>query len=291
MKTYLDCYPCFMRQALSAARRACASPDQQRQILLATMDHLRTLPDAATPPRMAADIHQLVREQTKTSDPYLQAKQEATERALALYPRLKEKVLKATDPLETAVRIAIAGNIIDLGVAERYDLETTLERALAQPFSMNGMAALRAALAQTKGILYLADNAGETVFDRVLIETLEPPVTYVVKAGPIINDATREDAITAGLDPMAEIIDNGSDAPGTLLDRCSAAFRERFEQSSLIIAKGQANYESLSDTPAPIFFLLQAKCSVIARDLGVPEGSIVLKVPAAKKESEQESRA
>jgi uncharacterized protein with ATP-grasp and redox domains len=99
----------------------------------------------------------------------------------------------------------------------------------------------------------------------------------VVKAGPIINDATRADAIAASLDQVAEILDNGSNAPGTLLERCSAAFRERFQQAGLIIAKGQANYESLSGTPAPLFFLLQAKCSVIARDLGVEEGNVVVK--------------
>jgi uncharacterized protein with ATP-grasp and redox domains len=113
----------------------------------------------------------------------------------------------------------------------------------------------------------------------VLIESLALPVTYVVKAGPIINDATREDALAAGLDAVSQIIDNGSDAPGTLLEHCSAAFPEQFAQASLILAKGQANYETLSDTQAPVFFLLQANCPVIADDLGVPVGSVVLKAP------------
>jgi uncharacterized protein with ATP-grasp and redox domains len=134
-------------------------------------------------------------------------------------------------------------------------------------------------LHESPAILYLADNAGETVFDRVLIEHLDRPVTYVVKAAPIINDATFEDAVAAGIDRIAEIIDNGSNAPGTLLDQCSEAFLESFHQAELIIAKGQANYESLSREPAPIFFLLQAKCRVIARDLGVATGDIILRQP------------
>jgi len=113
----------------------------------------------------------------------------------------------------------------------------------------------------------------------VLIETIARPVTYVVKASPVINDATREDALAAGLDALSEIIDNGSDAPGTLLEHCSAAFREQFAKAPLIIAKGQANYETLSETQAPVFFLLQAKCTVIAGDLHVPVGSVVLKAP------------
>jgi damage-control phosphatase, subfamily I len=279
MKTYLDCYPCFLRQALSATRRADASAEQQHEILREAMDQLRSLPVDATPPKMAMAIHRLVRARTNNPDPYREPKREATEQALALLPDLMEQVRTASDPLETAVRIAIAGNIIDYGVAETYELEATLERVLKQAFAIDGLAALRQSLAGADSVLYLADNAGETVFDRVLIQVIDRPVTYVVKAGPIINDATREDALAAGLASVAKIVDNGSDAPGTLLDRCSADFRRRFEQATLIVAKGQANYETLSGSQAPIFFLLQAKCTIIARDLGVPTGSIVVKAP------------
>ncbi|NEX21114.1 DUF89 family protein [Thiorhodococcus mannitoliphagus] len=282
MKTYLDCYPCFLRQALSAARRAGAAPELQRRILLQTMSHLESLPAEATPPQVAEAIHGWVRTQTQDPDPYQGAKQEATEQALALLPDLRERLRTAIDPLDTAVRIAIAGNIIDHGVAEAFDLEATLERVLRQPFAIDGMSALRSALAATDTVLYLGDNAGETVFDRVLIEQLRQmskPVTYVVKASPIINDATRDDALAAGLDAVAEIIDNGSAAPGTLLERCSESFRARFLRATLIIAKGQANYETLSESSAPVFFVLQAKCSVIAAELGVAPGDIVLKAP------------
>ena len=277
MKTYLDCYPCLLRQALSAARRAGASENQQHSILLNTMKELSAFPSDSTPPQLAYRIHQQVQQLTNNIDPYREDKEQATQQALALYPSLKKKVSEASDPLEMAVRIAIAGNIIDLGVAESYDLDATLQRVLTQPFAINDLVSLRSALARNNTILYLADNAGETVFDRVLIETLELPVSYVVKAGPIINDATYEDAVAAGIDQVAEIIDNGSNAPGTLFDQCSELFHKRFVQADLIIAKGQANYESLSNSSAPIFFLLQAKCSVIARDLGIDEGGTVLK--------------
>jgi len=277
MKTYLDCYPCFLRQALSAARRAGASTEQQRGIVLETMDRLKGMPEAATPPEMADGIHRLVRARTKNPDPYRRAKEDATEQALALLPRLRELVRASADPLDTALRIAIAGNIIDDGAAERYELEATLVRVLEQPAAVDGRSVLRRALAKVDAVLYLADNAGETVFDRVFIETLSKAVTYVVKAGPIVNDATREDALAAGIDAVAEIIDNGSDAPGTLLARCSRDFRNRVGRAALIIAKGQANYESLSSSTAPICFLLQAKCPVIADDLGVEQGAVVIK--------------
>ena len=277
MKTYLDCYPCFLRQALSAARHAGASVELQRHILLETMEQLRTLPAQATPPVMAELIHRMVRRETHTADPYAQSKRDATAQAMTLLPALRERVRTAPDPLETAVRIAIAGNIIDDGAADHFELQATLARVLEQPFAIDGLTPLREALRGAETILYLADNAGETVFDRLLIETIARPVTYVVKAGPVINDATREDALAA----VSDIIDNGSDAPGTLLDRCSPAFREQFARAPLIIAKGQANYETLSEIQAPVFFLLLVKCAIIADDLGVPNGSVVLKAPVS----------
>ena len=281
MKTYLDCYPCFLRQALSAARHAQASVELQRHILLETMDQLRTLPAQATPPVMAELIHRMVRRETHTADPYAQSKRDATAQALTLLPAVRERVRAAPDPLETAVRIAIAGNIIDDGAADHFELQGTLTRVLEQPFAIDGLTQLRQALKGAETILYLADNAGETVFDRLLIETIARPVTYVVKAGPVINDATREDALAADLGAVSHIIDSGSDAPGTLLDRCSPAFREQFARAPLIIAKGQANYETLSEIQAPVFFLLLVKCPIIADDLGVPNGSVVLKAPVS----------
>ncbi|MFT7414241.1 MAG: hypothetical protein ACI9FO_000900 [Methylophagaceae bacterium] len=277
MKTYLDCYPCFLKQALSAARCADASEEQQKDILLNAMNELQALPSGSMPPDMAYKIHKLVREKTNNIDPYKQAKEQSTQDALDLYPQLKIKVESAVAPLEMAVRIAIAGNIIDLGVTESYDLESTLNRVLVQPFAINDLEIFRERLSEVNSILYLADNAGETVFDRILIEQIDKPITYVVKAAPIINDATREDAIAAGIDHVAEIIDNGSQAPGTMFEKCSELFLQHFKQAELIIAKGQANYESLSDCAAPLFFLLQAKCNVIARELGVSETDIVIK--------------
>jgi uncharacterized protein with ATP-grasp and redox domains len=128
-----------------------------------------------------------------------------------------------------------------------------------------------------RSILYLADNAGEIVFDRLLIERLPAGrVTVVVRGAPVINDATRADAQVAGLDRIAEIIDNGSDAPGTVLEDCSAQFRERFESADVIIAKGQGNFETLSAAGANICFLLKIKCPVLATHTGIELGTQAL---------------
>jgi uncharacterized protein with ATP-grasp and redox domains len=277
MRTYLDCYPCFLRQALEAARLAGADENRQYWVLQEVVDELRQFELTSTPPEMGYRIHQIVRREMGVRDPYQQAKEVSTRQALALYPQLKVLVAEADDPLKTAIRLSIAGNIIDLGMAQEYDLEGTIQRVLTQPFAIDAYTAFRDELARAEGVLYLADNAGETVFDRVLIETLGKSVIYAVKGGPVLNDATRQDALAAGLGPVATIVDNGSNAPGTIIRLCSEELRHLLAEADLIIAKGQANYETLSETAAPIFFLLQAKCPVIARSLGVPVKSIILK--------------
>ena len=276
MHTYLDCYPCFLRQALQAARLVGADDAQQKAVLDRVFDVLREASLEATPPEVADRVHQIVRREVGDGDPYRSAKERSTREALALYPRLKSLVAEADDPLGTAIRLSVAGNIIDLGVASEYDLWPTVERVLAQPFAVDDGVALREELAEVDEVLYLADNAGETVFDRVLIETLDMPVVYAVKGGAALNDATREDAKAAGLDEVTEVVDNGASTMGTILERCSDEFRRRFSRAQLVLAKGQANYETLSEEGPKVFFLLQAKCPVIARDIGVAVGSIIL---------------
>jgi len=283
MRTYLDCYPCFLRQALEAARMAGADEPTQHRVLREVLGELEGFELNSSAPEMAHIIHQIVRRRLGDCDPYLEVKERSTREALALYPRLAQQIAVASDPLIMAIKLAIAGNIIDFGLTCDYDLEGTIERVLAQEVSPVIYDAFREELAAAPWILYIADNAGETVFDRMLIERLDPPVTYVVKGGPILNDATRVDAQAAGLERVATIEDNGSNAPGTILSLCSRRFRELFASAPLIIAKGQANFETLSDRKttlggspaAPLYFLLQAKCPVIARHLDVSLMSIV----------------
>jgi len=277
MRTYLGCYACLVRQTLDVARMAGADEEQQRILMNRVLGALQEMDPASTPPEISDRIHQMVREEVGNGDPYRQAKAESTRQALELYPKLRRLVDESPDPLGVALRLAIAGNIIDFGPVASFDLKETIERVLVQPYAIDDGPDLRRELAQARWLLYLGDNAGETVFDRVLIETLDVPVTYVVKGAPVINDATMEDARSAGLDKVATLVSNGSGAPGTILERTSPEFRRLYEEAELIIAKGQGNYETLSDEEGPLFFLLQTKCPVISRDMGVPEGSIVLK--------------
>jgi uncharacterized protein with ATP-grasp and redox domains len=277
MKTQLDCYSCLVRQALHAARFAGADESVQRKVLNQVMRALIQLDPESTPPMTSDLIHRLIREVSASSDPYQRMKEKSTQEALALYPQLKELIQQSSDRFETAVKLAIAGNIIDLSVSEQYDLLGSIERVLNQPLTPNDTPQLKAAIERSPWVLYLADNAGETVFDRLLIEEILPrPVIYVVKSGPALNDATLGDARAAGLDQVAELRTTGYDGIGVFFDKSSPEFLELFDNSQVIIAKGMANYETLSECGDRLFFLLQIKCEVIAQDVGKPLGSLMV---------------
>lgn len=276
MKIYLECYPCFLKQALSATRRAGGTEEQQLSVLRKTMEILMKLDTGAIPPEIARLVHRAVRKEISSLDPYREAKQMSTGQALALLPDLRRLIDNSHDPMDTAIRLAIAGNIMDLGVMEDFgNLHDTIDRVLKQPFAIDHTTELKRLMETADHLLYLADNTGETVFDRALIERISIPVIYGVKGSPVLNDATEQDAIEAGLQQITTILPNGSDAPGTLLELCSAEFRETFRKAPVVIAKGQGNYESLSDADRKVFCLLQVKCPVIGEDIGAPTGSII----------------
>lgn len=276
MKTYLDCYPCFFSQTLKTSRMITSDERKVREILTEISLFLPNISFDATPPEIGREVYRIIAEMTGVYDPYKEIKERCTRQALSLYPELKKRVHSSKDRLMSAVRVAIAGNVIDFGANADFDLKSDVKTILSQDFAINNFREFCEAIDKAKKILYLADNAGETVFDRLLIEELPKPVIYVVREKPVINDAVREDAIAARIDEKAEIMSSGTDAPGTILNLCSEEFLKVYRSADLVISKGQGNYEGLSEEDKPIFFLLKAKCQVIARDIGVEYGDIIL---------------
>ncbi len=277
MKTYLDCLPCFVEQALRAARIATNDDKVIKQVLDEVGCMIKDTPMENTPAESGIRVYGKIREITGVADPYREIKQRHIAEARALYPELEKMVAKAKDPLLTAIRIAIAGNVIDLGINKTFNLVADIKEILIKDFAVFDYEAFKKALYNAEKVLYIGDNAGESVFDKLLIKQLNKPVKFAVRSQPIINDATMEDALASGLDEVAELIDSGSKAPGTILRHSTPEFMEVYQKADLVISKGQGNYEGLSDEDRPIFFLLKAKCPVIARDMGVQEGDIVLK--------------
>jgi len=287
MKTYLDCIPCFFRQALEGCRIVQAAPKQQKQIIDAFAREIPKISLKASPPEIARIGYRLLSTAGFNGDPYRAIKQKSNRCALRLLGRLKEKVSRARDRLLEAVELAIAGNIIDFGAKNNLNIKEELKKILAEENkfirkqSVFHYREFKRSLKKAGKILYLADNAGEVVFDRVLIEEIkrEYPkkiIYYAVKEKPVINDALFEDAKMCGIDKAARIISNGADAPGTLLALCSKEFMQIYKRADIIISKGQGNFESLSHQKRPIFFLFMVKCPVVAKETGCKMGNIVL---------------
>ena len=280
MRTYFDCIPCLIRQGLDSARFVTDDAKVHEQVVRGVLRLMTEMDLCQSPPAMARDIHRLIRRLVGDDDPYHLIKMLFNNIVLKLYPKLRKLIIGSEDPLATAARLAIAGNIIDFGInstLQQADLETAISECLTANSHEMQLKLFQKALTEAEDILYITDNAGEIIFDRLLIEQLPiEKVTVVVRGEPVINDATMEDAVLAGLPRIVEVIDNGSDAPGTILSDCSEDFRYRFARADLIIAKGQGNYESLSEADKDIFFMLKAKCPVIAEHLGCEVGEMIL---------------
>ena len=278
MQTAKECLPCFYRQ-LNDLLLIKGTADDDNSVL---EEAVRACVDEAdlccSPPELAADMHRVIRNQTGWADPFHALKQEYNSLVLSWYDELKERVRSSADPLLEAVRLAIAGNIIDFGVEAHLDhaaVQTAVDEChLFQP-DAGLFADFRAGIERASSILYLGDNCGEIVFDRILIEELPvEKVTFAVRGGPILNDVTYEDAEKTGISRLVRVIDNGYDAPGTPLERCSSGFIRAFGEADLIISKGQGNYETLCHRPENIFFLFRIKCPLVSRESGRPLHSL-----------------
>ena len=280
MRTYLECVPCFVRQTLEVARMITGDTSVHERALREVLHHAAEMDMSASPPAIGRTIHRIIRRITGVADPYVEQKKRFNAFALGLYPELSRRIDESGDPLSAAVRLAAAGNIIDLGAKSGLDqrqIHEALEHALTDTLDPGELQAFRDGVQKATSILYLGDNTGEIVFDRMLIERLpREKITFAVRGKPIINDALMQDAIDTGIADLVPVIDNGSDVPGTILAECSPEFTERFRHADMIIAKGQGNYETLSDVDAPVTFLLKIKCPVIAQDAGRDVGSLML---------------
>ena len=264
MQTYHRCIPCFISQTISVMEMLKLDDEQRDKTLRTVLHRMSTIDFDLSPPAMAREIHSLLRQVSGNNDPYLTAKQRDQELALKLIPQLEQQVLIAENKLHAAVLLAIAGNSIDHGVYHGMSVDqvlTSIEQGLNTPL-IGDIEQFSAAINSAQSIVYLGDNAGEIVLDKLLIEQLPlEKTTFVVRGGPILNDALRVDAEQAGITELVPVIDNGDNSPGTILEYCSAEFNELFNSADLIIAKGQGNFETLSENPANIFFLLKAKLS------------------------------
>ncbi|MBR4834938.1 MAG: DUF89 family protein [Thermoguttaceae bacterium] len=289
MRSPLDCVLCLTRQSLEAARLATPDVDLQRQVLESAFQIFLEKGLNAPAPLLATLVHRSMREIAGVADPYYAEKKLFNRLALDQLPRFRRWVAESPTPFETLVRLAIAGNSIDIffGELDEDMIEAAIKAGLDQTL-VGSVAELEEAIRAADSILYVTDNAGEVVFDRLFIETLisedcGKKVTVALRGAPILNDATLEDAKEIGLSALVPTIDNGSDGLGVLFDITSREFNDAFVGADLVIAKGLANWETLECDPGPlhpkkIAFLFKAKCKFIAEEVGAQLGDLVVQI-------------
>jgi len=233
-----------------------------------------------TPALISKYVYDIIGDVTGIQDPYQDNKKQTNAEALKLLPKLAQLLQESEDPLIAALHLAVAGNIIDLGIGHKFDLENDVIRILNSKFIIDDSIDFRKELIPGRKLLYIGDNSGEIVFDRLFVQELlkhKLEIQFVVKSGPVINDATLEDALVAGITELVPVIGTGSDDIGVNFDRASEEFLAAFHNADFVLAKGQGNYETLEGYPKNIYFLLKTKCMVIARALGVDNGDIIFK--------------
>jgi uncharacterized protein with ATP-grasp and redox domains len=238
---------------------------------------------AHTPPFVAKDIYQMISRISGNPDPLFDVKQESIVNATQFLPLIRERIEKSDDRIFTALKAAVAGNVIDFGAKEQFYLAREIAGVFDTPFAVDDYRTLAEDITVSDDIMILADNSGENVFDRVLMEAIREiyphkRLQYVVRGNPIINDITRLEAEQVGIGEVAEIVDSGVDTPGLDLLRADPEFVRRFEKAPLVIAKGMGNYECLEASGRPnLYFLFKVKCEVVADAILAPVGSIILK--------------
>lgn len=280
MKAKPDCVVCLFKQALNTSRIVSEDPEFAVMVMSKLGCDLGSVSLDQTPAGMSQPVYEMIAELSGVADPYARHKKESNRIAMSLLPTLRRAITRSRDPLKAAVHAAVAGNIIDLGIGHKFDIRKDTLSTLKSRFAIDDSGGFRRELKPGRRLLYLGDNAGEIVFDTLLVSEIVKrgvDITYTVKSGPIINDATMDDAVETGMTKLCRVIETGSADIGVNWERASSLFVREFERADVIVAKGHGNYETCEDRSENIYCLLKAKCDMVARSLGVKLGDIVFK--------------
>ena len=286
MKVHYECAACFLRQTREALDLATSNESLKMDITEKVVKIvLENFQRGAVSNVIGTEVHRTIKEETGNIDPYNKEREISNDIALNFLPQV-EKILGEDNNLKNYIKVAIAGNVLDFGaLGLEMNMESLIVKTMEKDPSLDHTKELEEELKRSKTVLYLADNIGEIVFDKILIERIKEynvDVTVALKEKPILNDACIDDALKIGLDEVAGLISTGTDSIGIIEVDVSSKFMELFQESDMIIAKGLGNYEGLGEMDLkekPVFCLLNAKCPPVARDIGVKLGdNIVLKL-------------
>jgi damage-control phosphatase, subfamily I len=277
MQLSLDCIPCIVNSLLRLLQNGLVPDEKKQDAMRHLLEFLARADYSQSPPAIGREMHRMIRSILDDPDPYQEIKKKSNEKMLGLYEEFKQRVKDSQDPLNTAMRLAIAGNVIDFGPQNQLDLTKTIDKVMHANLAIDDSRNLANELETAKSVLYIGDNCGEIVLDKLFVETLRHPnLTFAVRSGPTINDATLEDAQMIGLDKLAHVITTGDDSPGAVWEFTSDEFKQEVRKADVVIAKGQGNLEGLLDIDKSIYFLLTVKCPVIGTRIGAKTGDFIL---------------
>jgi len=278
LKISFDCIPCTVNSFLKLLNQGILPKEKQESAVKQLLSSLSEQSFKQSPASLGRKVHQLIRQILDNPDPYREIKDKSNVTMMEHAGRLREKIYESDDPFQTALKLSIAGNVIDYGPQDRLDIWETIDRILKTDLANDDSAELYNDIKSAKQILYVGDNCGEIVMDKLFLETINHDnMFFAVRESPVINDATKEDALNVGIGHIAQIITTGDNAPGAIWEDSSEKFQKILLNSDVVISKGQGNFEGLSDVNHPIYFLLVAKCDLVAKELGVKKGDFVVK--------------
>ena len=273
-----DCKKCLLSQASKMTQKLSINGTAAQEVTERFEAFLNKYANnGLLAPEASRYLNQLLKGVVKTDDLYEKEKESYNSLMLNLENEIWGTIQKSPDPFQTALRYALAGNIIDFGPPGSFDIYKTLSEATSKIPAIDNSEILFNELQKASTVLYLGDNAGEIVLDKLFIKTIKHPNLYfATRGGKVINDVTLEDAENIGMPAFAKVISNGYDAPSTLLPHCSNEFKNLFDEADIIISKGQGNLEGLiANRSKKIFFLLMIKCDIIGNVVGVKTGESV----------------
>jgi len=277
------CVECIIGQSRRVAEAIGADDALSEKILSTALAMSKDFSYSQNPPEVATPLYEKMAELAGKKDLYDEVKKASTLKALSFVPLLEEEIRNSSEPLFTATKVAVAGNVIDLAAEVEFDLHEELDKIFHTEFSINDFPLLQKKLSKASTLLYIADNAGEHIFDKIYIQTISKlypslNVTYMTRGNAIINDVTYEEAQEAGFEELCNLVSSGVNTPGFVYSRANETSQKLFDEADLIITKGMGNYECLSDYGRKeLFFLLKVKCNVVARSLGKNLGDIICK--------------
>ena len=281
MNIQAECKVCLLQQTLNVLKNLNIDEATSRKVIDELSEKIYKLNYDKSPPEHAIDVYGAISKLLNRDDLYKKQKESAIKQAESFVPLLKDKIKNSENKLLTAIKISVAGNVLDLATQKSFNLSSELENIFKTNFAIDNFKNLKEDLESAKEIVILADNAGENIFDKILIETLielypNLKIHYATRGQPIINDITYDEAKLSGVGEICNLVSSGVASAGFIYELASDEFREIYNRADFVIAKGMGNFETMIDVvDKKSYFLFKVKCNVVSKLIDRKIGDII----------------